>query len=297
MELNIEKFDPTTEQLTKMVIASKKIKVTDINDKEQIEVVRKTRIELKTARVAITKKGKEMREEAIVFQKAVIAKEKELIAIIEPEEIRLETIEDEVKEKKQREERIALLPIRREQLDAIGDGVEVTDDEILGMDTAFFTDYKNERVAQKNEADRLTLEAEKRKVQEEAERQQREKETQEREKKAREEAQEEAERQLKLAKEEAEMRVQREKEEGERKVKEERERMEREAKEKAERELKEKEEAEAKAKVEQEALEKKKKYQKWLTDGGYTEDKKADYHFMDNGTEVKMYKLVSVFKK
>ncbi len=293
MELNIEKFDPTTEQLTKMVIASKKITVSDINDKAQIEVVRKARIELKTARVAITKKGKEMREEANAFQKAVIAKEKELVAIIEPEELRLEAIEDEVKAQKLKEERIALLPIRREQLDAIGDGVEVSDEELLEMDTEQFSAYKNDRVAQKNESDRLALEAERRKVQEEADRQQREKETQEREKKAREEAQAEAERKLAHAKEEAELRVQQEKADADRRVKEAEEKAKQDAEREKQRVAQEKADAEAKAKAEQEALDKKKKYQAWLTKNEY--DEKTHYLRNENGV-ITLYKIISTYK-
>jgi len=293
MELNIEKFDPTTEELQKMVKASQKIVVTDINDKAQIEVVRKARIELKTARVAITKRGKEMREEALAFQKAVIAREKELVALIEPEEIRLESIEEEVKAKKIREERIALLPSRHEQLNAIKDGVTVTDEELLAMDTEAFSAYKNERVAQKNEVERIAMEAERRAIEEEKLRIEREKETQAREKKAREEAQAEAERQLKLAKEEAELRVQREKEEAERRVIAERERMEREQKEKEARETQAKAESEAKLKAEQEALDKKKKYQAWLTKNEY--DEKTHYLRNENGV-VTLYKIISTFK-
>jgi len=297
MELNIEKFDPTVEELQKMVKKSQAIVVTDINDKAQIEVVRKQRIELKTVRVAITKKGKEMREEALAFQKAVIAKEKELVGLIEPEEIRLEAIEEEVKAKKLREERMALLPERRAKLATIDEAITPDDEYLLAMDSTEFQQYVNDCVAENNERERVKMEEEKARIQAEKDAIEREKEAQEREKKAREEAQAEAERQLKLAKEEAEMRVQREKEEAERRVKEERERMEREQKEKEEREAKEKAEAEAKAKADQEALEKKKKYQKWLTDNGYTEDKKTEFHFTDNGTEIKMYKLVSTFKK
>ena len=293
MELNIEKFDPTTEQLTKMVKASQKIVVTDINDKEQIEVVRKTRIELKTARVAITKKGKEMREEALTFQKAVIAKEKELVAIIEPEELRLEAIEEEVKEKKLREERMALLPTRHEQLVAIGDGVTVTDEELLGMDTDAFTAHKNDRIAKKNEQERIAMEAERQAIQAERDAIDREKEAQAREKKAREETQAEAERQLKLAKEESEMRVQREKEEADRRVKEAEARAKQEQKEKEEREAREKSEAEAKVKAEQEALDKKKKYQAWLTKNEYNEA--THYLRNENGT-VTLYKIVSTYK-
>jgi hypothetical protein len=180
MELNIEKFNPTVSQLQEIAKMSKSVDVTDL------KAVKEVRIKLKTARVEITKQGKAMRDDANAFAKLVISKEKELVAIIEPEEERLEAIEEEAKEKKMREERVALLPVRREQLEAIGDDIIITNDELLEMDTETFSAYKNDRIAQKNEADRLALEAEKRKVQEEADRQQREKETRESEEKCKE---------------------------------------------------------------------------------------------------------------
>lgn len=289
MELNIEKFDPTVEQLNELVVVSKK--VTNLSP---IEEVKKARIQLKTARVAITKKGKELRDDAIKFQKAVIAKEKELVAIIEPEEERLSEIEEVVKQAKLREERIALLPTRYEQLNAIGDTVTVTDDELLEMDTDTFSAYRNQRISDKNEADRLAIEAKEREIKEKEEALAREKEMQEREKKAREEAQLEAERKLKLAKEEAELKAIRDKEEADRRVIEERQKVEREQKEKEEREAKAKEEAERLAKEEQEKLEKQKRYKKWLEENNYNEE--TDKIF-NSEKEVTLYRFVSEFKK
>lgn len=223
--------------------------------------------------------------------------EKTLYDIFLPEERRLDEIAEKEKEKKLREERLAVLPERRAKLATIDESINPDDDFLLAMDSTQFAEYVNDCVATKNENARLEIEREQARIRAEQDAIEREKEAQIRDKKAREEAQAEAERQLKIAKEEAELRVQREKEDGERKVKEERERIEQEAKDKAEQEIKERAELEAKEKADKEALEKKKKYQKWLADGGYTEDKKSDYHFTDNGVEIRMYKLVSVFKK
>ena len=292
--LNIAKFDPTVEELNRLVNKSKKIQTIDLEDKSQLETVKKSRIELKTARVAITKKGKELREEALVFQRAVISKEKELIAIIEPEEERLQIIEAEAKELQARKLRLEELPFRREELARIGDSVEVSDDELLGMDTEQFFAYRNQRISTKNEADRLALETKAQAIKDEEERQQRERETQERERKAREEAQAEAERKLALAKEEAELRVQQEKAEAERRVIAERERMEREQQEKAEREAAAKAEAERTAKEAQDKLEKQSKYQAWLKANNYVESTDKIFNAEN---EITLYRLVSSFKK
>lgn len=291
--LDLTKFDPKVEELNKLVAVSSKIVVTDINDKKQLEVVKENRIILKNTRVAITKTGKELRENTLVFQRAVIAKEKELIAIIEPEELRLEQIEDEVKAMKLKEERTALLPTRHEQLNAISDDVEVTDDTLLEMTTEAFTEYKNGRISAKLEAERLALEAEQAKVREEAERQEHEKQAREREAIARKEEQELAEKRLATEKANAELRVQQEKEEAERRVVAERERMEREQKEKEARELAEKQRLEAEQKAEQEKLESKKKYQAWLTKNGHNEA--TDYLRNENGV-ITLYRAVSTFK-
>ena len=113
--LNIEEFNPKIEELKQLVEVTKLVVVTDINDKKQIEIVKANRISLRDVRVDIEKAGKRLREGAVKFQKEVITREKELIAIIEPEEKRLETIEKEVKLKKLRAERIALLPERKKQ--------------------------------------------------------------------------------------------------------------------------------------------------------------------------------------
>lgn len=178
---NIEKFDPTTQELTKMVATSKSI--TELSDPL---VIRDMRLSLKNARVSITKKGKELREEAIAFQKAVIGKEKELIGIIEPEEDRLAGIEELAKTRKEREERVNLLPMRRMRITELGITREATDEELCEMDTVSFQEWTNTVVAEQNEAKRLELEAKEREIKEAEDRIAREKETKEREEKARE---------------------------------------------------------------------------------------------------------------
>lgn len=184
--LKIERFNPTVAELQNLVELTKDISATDLEDKKQIEVVKKNRIALRDARITISKKGKELREEANAFSKAVIAKEKELISIITPEEDRLKNIEDEAKKIKIQKERLAILPQRIEKLNSIGDNRETNQEELLEMDDPAFTEYYNQRVADKNEADKLKIEQEREKQAKEAERLENEKKAQEREKQARE---------------------------------------------------------------------------------------------------------------
>jgi hypothetical protein len=159
-ELNLEKFNPTVAELTRLVEITKTIKEVDINDKNQLKIVHDNRIVLRDARNTIAKTGKALRENALTFQKAVITKEKELIAIIEPEEDRLKAIEEEAEAKKQRALRLAILPQRLEKLESIKDGIPFSEEDILAMDDEEFTSYFNKRQSDKNEADRLAIKKE-----------------------------------------------------------------------------------------------------------------------------------------
>lgn len=245
--MDIQKFNPTVAELTTLADEAKAVDVTDLT------AVKEVRLKLRTARTTITKTGKEFRAEALAFQKAVIAKEKELLEIITPEEDRLKAVEEEVAKAAELEERKKVLPWRKEQLMTIGDGKDnPTEEELLGMEDATFTTYLNERKAAHLDA----IEAEKREA-ELAE--QREKEKEEAAEKARQE---------------------------------ERERMEREQREKEEREKREAEEVARKEKEEQEKAEKNKKYKDWLKKNGYTEKNKDSYKIVREGNTFSLYTLV-----
>lgn len=121
----IIKFDPSVEELNKIVAVTSKITAPDLSDDTQVALVHDTRISLRDARVKIEKAGKQYRADALAYQKKVIAREKELIAIIEPEEIRLKALEEEATRLRERAAREALLPMRREQLVPFGKKCDV----------------------------------------------------------------------------------------------------------------------------------------------------------------------------
>lgn len=270
--LSIEKFNPTVADLQSLVAETKNIIASDLTDAKQLKVVKANRIKLRDARVTITKTGKQLREEANAFNKAVLSKEKDLLAIVEPEEERLKSIEQAAELLATIEARKIMLPTRRASLESIGDGVEISDLELLEMDDMTFATYRTMRVSAKEEAERAAQEAERQKAE-------REKELEEAKKQAAAEAEE-------RAKREADERVAAErkaKEEAELKLREEQERQERE-----------KREAEERAKVEQARLEKEKDYTQWLKDNGY--DEKV-MKLVDLGDEVWMYKLVAKYTK
>ncbi len=301
-KLEIEKFNPTVMEIQKVVDDGRSITISDFSNKLQVKAVRDQRIKLKEIRVSIAKQGKMYRQKAIDFQKAVIGKEKELIALVEPEEVRLEGLEDKAVAFEEKEKRKELLPKRKDRLASINDGIEISDDEILDMDSTAFEGYCNKRFADKNEKDRVELEAKQKELKEIEAKAAREREIKEAEDRARAEERkraEEAEVKLKeereraekeskerIAREEKEAKERAEKVESEakeraEKLERETERLQKEAKEKLEREeseRKEKAEAEARAEAERkEKLAKDKKYQEFLAMHGWTKRKEADF--------------------
>lgn len=72
-----------------LALASKNADITVIKNKAGRDQAHGAAMEIKRARLAIEKTAKEARDDATKFSKAVIAEEKRLISIIEPEETRL----------------------------------------------------------------------------------------------------------------------------------------------------------------------------------------------------------------
>ena len=298
-KLDIEKFNPTVVEIQKIVDEGRQVTITDFSDKLQVKAVHDQRLRLKEIRVVITKQGKAFRQKALDFQKAVIGKEKELVLLVEPEEERLAGLEERADTFTEREKRRELLPKRLERLAAFNDGIEISDEEILDMDSTLFEGYCNKRFADKNENDRIELEAKQKEIKEAEAKAAREKEIKEAEDRARADERkraEEAEMNLKVERERAE------KESKERIVREEREAkeraatIEREAKEKVEREdreRKEKAEAEVKAEAERkEKLAKDTKYQDFLTTHGWTEKKAGEFYIEVKGSTYSLYKKI-----
>ena len=175
--LNLESFIPKVAELNALAEKSRAIVSVDAKDRTQLASIRSVRIELKNARVQISKTGRELREQTNAFNKAVLSKEKELIAIIDPEEMRLERIEESAEEALLMEERRSKLPERKKRLDDIGHG-DIDQDAVCEMDDVVFESFFNakveinnrresERIAterQKIEDDKAMVEAEKQKI-------------------------------------------------------------------------------------------------------------------------------------
>lgn len=145
--LDIEKFNPTVAEITKLVEGAKGLAISGIDDKAGYLAVHDARIALKNARITIEKKCKEARAEAQAYSKAVIAKEHELVGLISPTEDELQKMQDDIDHQKVLVKRRESMPGRIERLGAIDIVVDAEADynEILEMDDAVFEGHYNRR--------------------------------------------------------------------------------------------------------------------------------------------------------
>jgi hypothetical protein len=176
LEFKPEIFDPKKETL--LAIAEEVSKITadpSKMTKDDLELINTTKNKLVKARTSIAKAGKAARAAATQYNRDVKAYEDELIAILEPEELRLKKLETDAKEYAIRQERLKILPEYIQKLTSIGDNIEVTDDELLSMDPTAFQAYYNARLGAhlqlqkaeadaKAEADRIAHEAEQKRI-------------------------------------------------------------------------------------------------------------------------------------
>lgn len=281
--LNLETFDPKKAELETMAEVSRSLKVTDYADETQIEAVHTHRILLKNTRVQLEKTGKALREDATKFAKAVIAKEKELIAIIASEEYRLEEIEATAKAHALKLERLRKLPERRERLIAVGWTPGTSEDAtILEMDDVQFETLYTNVVARIESEKQAAIRAEQAKK--EAELEARQKEIEAKEQAIRDKENAEAAEAKRLAD------IEKARAEGEAKAKADQER-----KEAHEKTLKERDFLVSKMAAEK--LEKTKKYKAFLESHGWTEVNRGDFKIEETATGYVLYKRLGQFTK
>lgn len=130
MNYEIEQFNSDEAELSKLVVDLQAIDISNIEEvKNGLKIAKKTR-------TSITKKGKELRQESNEYSSAVIEREKELVAMIKPEEDRLSDVVAKEDRQALIEVQRPLLPIRREIISKLS--LEMTDDAILAMEESDF---------------------------------------------------------------------------------------------------------------------------------------------------------------
>lgn len=286
MEFPLQQFSQTTADLHAMVAASKTITVEDLKDKKQLEIVRANRITLMHTRTALEKEGKKYRENANCYLKDLLKKEKDLIAIIEPEEIRLAEIELQAKQNAIMEERLRKLPARHERLLAINNAPEIArgdyDAALLAMDDVQFDAYVNQVLFQRHENELAKQKADQDRIKAEQDARQAILDAQEAAIRA-DEAKARRAVEMEAAKEVARL-------EGVQKAKED---MARQAQ--REKEDKELQEIEARKKIAK--LEKSKNYQAFLKLNGWTEETKGDFVINETELGFRLFKAIGFFSK
>lgn len=300
-ELNLEKFNPTKAEITVIVDKYKALEINGIEDKDGYHAVDEARKELKKVRVNIQKTGKEMREQAVAYQKAVITKEKELVELVEPTEKLLEQRQNLIDEEKEKATRKAVLPERVDRLDAINVIADV--DFLLKLDSIEFESYFNDKNAEFLKAKEATMLAELAKIQEEKRKLEDERLNQERIAEAQRFAEQKKLEDDRLAEERriaeeqriAQQAVLDEQREKQHQIELEQVRKDFEAKAIKDLELKKLADKEVVAK-EQEKLEKRKKYMKFLNDHGYTAETADNFHVVNKSGVVLLYTKVGEFK-
>ena len=109
-------FDETKAKLADLAVQS--VRIVEITTPAGYQEAQRARVELKSTRVDIQKRGKAAREDATAYSKAVIEAEKELIGVIEPEESRLQALQD-AWDAAREAERQAKIDAERERVEAI----------------------------------------------------------------------------------------------------------------------------------------------------------------------------------
>lgn len=109
-------FDETKAKLADLAVQS--VRIVEITTPAGYQEAQRARVELKATRVDIQKRGKAAREDATAYSKAVIEAEKELIGVIEPEESRLQALQD-AWDAEREAERQAKIRAEQERVDII----------------------------------------------------------------------------------------------------------------------------------------------------------------------------------
>jgi len=157
MKMDITSFSTNKAELVAQIEAMKNVKIDGIDDKIGYQLAKDSKSLCVSKRGEITRNGKELRAEALQFQKDVIAHEKELISIIEPVEAELAEKIKAIDDEKEKLRRVKLLPSRHARLQVINSDVD--DNTLLAFDVDQFEGFFEKKNAEfVNEQARLAQE-------------------------------------------------------------------------------------------------------------------------------------------
>lgn len=158
MDLNIEEFNPTKAEVISLAQKFKGLSIKGIDDVAGYKAVHDAQMTLVHTRTNIVKASKDARQKAVDFNRAVLALEKDLIAEIEPVEKELKEKKETIDREKELIERRKLIPARREKLIEVE--VELTDDQLIEMDSVQFQNFLNQAKHEQLERREAAIKAE-----------------------------------------------------------------------------------------------------------------------------------------
>lgn len=257
MQLSIEKFNPLKQEIMLLVENVKKT-IMSIPKKGGYEFMKDNKKILQRKRIDTVKSLEAERSMTNAYSKMIIGLQKELVKIIDEVEGDLDAKIKVIDEEKEKEKRRMFLPERQAKLKAIG--IELDDDFVLSLNNIQFGEtYNKYHTEFLEEKERKVNEAQM-KINAEEDRVERKKELE----RAKEAGKREAKKKAKIDAEKA----------------------------KAREEQAEKERLETE-RIEKERLEKNKKYSKFLSDNGYTEENKNEFNIIRNGNKFILFKKIA----
>lgn len=143
--LEIKPFTPAKDEIIKAVEQYKTLEINGVDDKKGYKKVQTAKVALKRVKNMIKKQGLAGRRPALDHQKAVIAMEKEFLALVEPTIELLQGKQNDIDNEVARAYAMKALPERKAKLAAID--VVVDDVLLLRMDPNFFLSFLNNKKA------------------------------------------------------------------------------------------------------------------------------------------------------
>lgn len=144
--LNLDIFKPWEPKLLSLVDLYKDLTIKDLDDNEGYDEVKAAIKDCTTHRTSIVADGKALRSEALLFQKTVIAREKELLSITSVLEEKLKNEKSHIDEERILRDRMELLPSRKLDLSEID--IIIDDKELLLMSPEQYREFYNNKKLQ-----------------------------------------------------------------------------------------------------------------------------------------------------
>lgn len=168
IDIGLEAFEKRKSEVSDLVSLTKGVTLEDWRDKASLKALSAMRKKLKAERVSIQNEGKAMRDLITPISKHIKSKEEELVSILEPEERRLQGIEDWAASEAEKE-RVAEIEAENARIqkridDLAQFGYQIDYSDIKGMSEETFTKYIDAARAQfeKEKAEREEQERERR---------------------------------------------------------------------------------------------------------------------------------------